>query len=132
MRFVVAGGRNIKEITAYGELVKLRIVNGRTHPFAKATEIVCGKAMGPDMAGDVYGDFYGVPRKYFEPEYDKYGRYRAPKIRNNKMAVYGDALVLIWDGKSGGSRHMKEAMLALGKPVYEIILEADNVERKKS
>lgn len=120
MKFVVAGGRNIKEITAYGKLVELRIT--RTHPFCGATEIVCGMAMGADMAGKIYGDYYGIPVMSFEPDYNKYGRYRAPKIRNSKMAVYGDALVLIWDGKSGGSRHMKEAMLALNKPVYEIIL----------
>lgn len=126
MKFVVAGGRNIKEITAYAELVKLRIT--RDHPFCSATEIVCGMAKGSDMAGKVYGDFYDIPVIPFKPDYEKYGRYRAPKIRNSKMAVYGDALVLIWDGKSGGSRHMKEAMIALKKPVYEIILEADNVE----
>ena len=121
MKFVVAGGRNIPQMIAYGEIVKLRAANDNA--FCHATEIVCGYAKGADLAGKQYGDTYGLPVIPFKPEYDKYGRFRAPKIRNSKMAVYGDALLLIWDGKSGGSRHMKEAMVALNKPVYEIILE---------
>lgn len=126
MKFVVAGSRTINEITAYGQLVELRIT--RTHPICKATEIVSGTADGPDTAGEVYGDFYGIPVKLFHPNWDKYGK-RAGPIRNNKMAAYADALLLIWDGKSKGSRQMKQAMLALNKPVFEIILEPDNEEK---
>ena len=122
MKFIVAGSRHLPWEYPYGELVKLRIKDRRTHPFAKATEIVSGGAKGSDEAGEVYADFYSVPLKKFPAEWEKYGN-RAGPIRNNKMAVYADALVLIWDGKSKGSRHMKEAMLALNKPVYEIILE---------
>lgn len=122
MKFIVAGSRHLGWEHPYGELVKLRIKDNRTHPFAKATEIVSGGAKGSDEAGEVYSDFYSIPLTIFEAEWDKY-KTRAGPIRNNKMAVYADALVLIWDGKSKGSRHMKEAMIALGKPVYEIILE---------
>ena len=125
MKFIVAGGRNIKEDAALYELTRLRMAND--HPFCLATEIVCGYAKGADMAGKSYGDYYGITVVPFKPDYVRYGRYRAPKIRNSKMAVYGQALLLIWDGKSGGSRHMKEAMLALNKPVYEIIMEVPSV-----
>lgn len=94
----------------------------RYHPFSKnTTEIVSGRAKGPDMAGEKYGEFYSIPLKLFPAEWDKYGN-RAGPIRNNKMAVYADALVLIWDGKSKGSRHMRDAMLALNKPVYEVVI----------
>jgi hypothetical protein len=34
------------------------------------------------------------------------------------MADYADALVLIWDGTSGGSKDMMERALAKGLPVY--------------
>lgn len=119
MKLIIAGSRDLDQNIVYAELIKLRSVG---HIMVQASEIVCGMARGSDMAGKQYGDFYGIPVIPFEPDYDKYGRYRAPKIRNNKMAVYGDALLLIWDGKSGGSRHMKEAMSLLNKPVYEIII----------
>lgn len=39
------------------------------------------------------------------PYPDGYGRAGGP-IRNAKMAEYGDALLLIWDGKSRGSQSM--------------------------
>jgi hypothetical protein len=123
MKFIVAGSRTIQEITAYGQLVELRIA--KTHPFCNATEIVSGTAKGPDKAGEIYGDFYGISVTKFPAEWDKYGK-RAGPIRNNKMAVYADALLLIWDGQSKGSRHMKQAMLTLNKPVFELILEPYN------
>lgn len=121
MKFIVAGSRTIDWHLAYGELVKLRITEGHAFSRGKVTEIVCGCANGPDTAGEVYGDFYDIPIKKFPAEWEKYGN-RAGPIRNNKMAVYADALLLIWDGKSSGSRHIKSAMLLLNKPVYEVIL----------
>ncbi len=39
------------------------------------------------------------------------------------MALYGDALLLIWDGKSRGSTSMRNEMKKLDKPVYEVILD---------
>jgi hypothetical protein len=56
----------------------------------------------------------------------KHGRSAGPK-RNRKMAEYSDALLLIWDGESPGSSSMKKAMIALGKPVFEVILRKTNV-----
>jgi hypothetical protein len=37
------------------------------------------------------------------------------------MAEYGDALLLIWDGKSKGSKNMKARMKGMQKPVFEVI-----------
>jgi len=120
LKFIVAGSRTIDERKAYSELQRLNM--DESHPFSKVTVIVDGGATGSDRAGNKFGHDYGIPVNTFKAEWEKYGN-RAGPIRNNKMAVYADALVLIWDGKSKGSRHMKEAMLALNKPVYEIILE---------
>ena len=58
--------------------------------------------------------------KIFEADWEMYGN-RAGPIRNNKMTVYSDALLLIWDGESRGSAHMKSAMLKLKKPIYEVV-----------
>lgn len=129
MKFIVAGSRTMNEIKVYEVLQNLNA--DKDHPFSKATMIVQGGAAGADYAGYLFAYYYGIPEMEFPAQWAKYGG-RAGPIRNNKMAVYADALVLIWDGKSKGSRHMKEAMLALGKPVYETILEAPSVERKES
>lgn len=118
MKLIIAGSRHFEEDIVYAKLVEIRITD---HPMVQATEIVSGKAKGVDSAGEAYAEFYGnIPVKEFPAEWDKY-KGRAGPIRNNKMAVYADALLLIWDGKSTGSQHMKNAMIALGKPVYEFV-----------
>lgn len=62
----------------------------------------------------------------FHADWEKHGKAAGP-IRNKQMAEYGDALLLIWDGESKGSKNMKQEMLKLNKPVYEIILRTHNV-----
>jgi hypothetical protein len=57
----------------------------------------------------------------FKADWKKYGKSAGPK-RNMEMAEYADILILIWDGKSKGSKNMKETMEKLGKPVYEVVL----------
>ena len=91
-------------------------------------ELVSGGAKGVDSAGENWVYFYNnknkneIKLKVIKPNYDKYGRYDAPKIRNEKMAKYADELLLIWDGKSGGSYHMKQCMIYLKKPVHQIVI----------
>src|SRR3954471_15828156 len=62
-----------------------------------------------------------VERKAFPAEWTKHGRVGGP-IRNRRMADVADALILIWDGKSKGSASMKKEMVALGKPVFEVLI----------
>lgn len=62
----------------------------------------------------------------FPADWEKFGKV-AGHIRNKQMAEEGDALLLIWDGESKGSANMKDNMIKLGKPVYEVILKTHNV-----
>ena len=119
MKLIIAGSRSIDEIVAYAEIVKLRILDNS--PIANVTEIVSGRARGPDKAGEVYGDFYDIPIKKFPADWNKFGK-RAGPIRNAEMAKYADMLLLIWDGKSRGSLDMRQRMVGLGKPIVEVIL----------
>ena len=57
----------------------------------------------------------------FKAEWTIHGKAAGP-IRNRKMAEYGDALLLIWDGTSKGSSNMKIEMEKRNKPIYEIII----------
>ena len=59
--------------------------------------------------------------KTFLPDWKTKGRAAGP-IRNKEMAIYADILLLIWDGKSRGSKSMKDEMLKLQKPIYEVII----------
>jgi hypothetical protein len=84
-------------------------------------EVVCGKADGVDTAGEQYADYYGISVKYFPADWSTYGKAAGP-CRNAQMAKYGDALLLVWDGKSRGSLNMKQNMLKLKKPMFEVVL----------
>lgn len=116
MKLIIAGSRTLQvspvQIKTYLDSFNI----------SKPDTVVSGTANGIDKNGESYADFYHIQIVRFPAEWTKYGSRGGP-IRNNKMAVYGDALLLIWDGKSSGSQHMKNAMISLKKPVYEIILD---------
>lgn len=117
MKLIVAGSRYLHGTWIYDHIFKIIDKND-----LEVTEIVSGGAYGPDKVGESYAKFYGIPITLFEPDWDRYGLKAGP-IRNAKMAIYGDALLLIWDGISKGSASMKKAMKALNKPIYEIVVE---------
>lgn len=90
-------------------------------------EIISGKADGIDTCGENWAKSFVSPIKIkeFPADWDKHGKAAGP-IRNKEMAEYGDVLLLIWDGKSKGSKNMKQEMEKLNKPVYEVILRSND------
>lgn len=69
-------------------------------------EIVCGMcARGADACAVRYAREHGLQLKEFPADWHQWGRAAGP-IRNDRMAVYADALVAYWDGKSRGTRNM--------------------------
>lgn len=123
MKLIIAGSRTllfdgdkIVKILALFDLYAVHI-----------DEVVSGCAKGIDSAGEHYaGWFANTKLKRFPADWDEHGK-AAGHIRNSEMAHYADALLLIWDGKSTGSKNMKETMKKLGKPVYEVVLRKHNV-----
>lgn len=113
MKVIIAGSRIIKNY----HLVAPHI---EAAPF-EITEVVCGMAQGIDLIGKEWADRNGIPGKYFPADWKKHGMSAGP-IRNMDMAKYADALILIWTGRSRGSRNMKGTMEGLGKPIYEVVL----------
>lgn len=141
MKLIIAGSRHLNfgysvmdmAISGIPDLQKMIPYYIGFDPKFKLTEVVSGGANGIDKMGENWAQapLWDLPGRsfpkltVFEAEWEKYGS-RAGPIRNNKMAAYADCLLLIWDGKSSGSQHMKNAMLKLGKPVYEVILRSSN------
>ena len=124
MKLIIAGSRTIK-ITGYELSILIPVV---THMVrSEISEIVSGLAKGPDLSGKDLADLVWHKNcKEFPADWDKFGK-AAGHIRNKEMADYADALLLIWDGESRGSKNMKETMLKQNKPVYEVILKTYNV-----
>jgi hypothetical protein len=122
MKLIIAGSRTIHLAPPVMESILVDLCNIRS-----AEEIVSGAAKGIDTSGEWFADRHGVPIKQFPADWDKHNK-AAGHIRNKEMADYADALLLIWDGESRGSKNMKENMTKQGKPVYEVILRKYNVE----
>lgn len=120
MKLIIAGGRDISCGTGLIESA-IHVHNIENNLFDMIEEIVSGGAQGMDASGEHFAERNKFPVKLFPADWDKHGRAAGP-IRNKQMAEYADALLLIWDGSSKGSKNMKETMLKLGKPVYEVIL----------
>jgi hypothetical protein len=118
LKLIIAGGRDL-QVT--NEQIKDYCVRFNLVP----DEIVSGGARGIDSCAQRYVSESNIPFTLFEANWAKLGNYAGP-LRNLKMALHGDALLLIWDGQSKGSANMKSRMLGLKKPIHEIVIGSEN------
>ena len=117
MKVIVAGSRNITSLGAVYHAIKGAEKEGIT-----ITEVVSGCARGVDTIGELWADFKQLKLTKFPADWDKHGRSAGP-IRNQEMADYADALIVVWDGKSSGSKNMLETMKKTGKPYFSYVVE---------
>ena len=86
-----------------------------------------GCARGADQIPYEYNNIINsnreIPIKEFPADWDKFGK-SAGYVRNREMAEYCDAAIIIWDGKSKGTKHMIDIMFEYpDKPtiIYKVI-----------
>lgn len=130
MRVIVAGSRTINDFNAIKQAIK-------ESEFV-ISEIVCGGANGVDALGEKFALENNIPIKYFLADWNniksqkvvvKYNKFGKPynaiagHWRNEEMAKYSNALILVWDGKSKGSLNMKKNAEQYGLMIYEKIIE---------
>lgn len=122
MKLVIAGSRHFIISSEFIRSLLFQFPIGRaTRLKEKVTVIISGGATGVDTAAEDLATREKIPFSAIIPDWGLYGKSAGPR-RNREMAELGDALLLVWDGESRGSFNMKEEMLKLGKPVYEIIM----------
>ncbi len=73
--------------------------------LAAATEIVSGGAKGVDRAAKAFAEERKLKYKEFLPDYKRYG-IAAPIKRNDEIIDYADLVVVLWDGKSRGTKYV--------------------------
>lgn len=117
MKVVIAGSRTIDD---YKLVVQAMKRCGYT-----VTEVVCGMATGIDKQGEVWARANNIPVKEMPADWHRHGKAAGP-IRNREMAKYADAAVVIWDGKSRGSRNMINEMIRQGKPYFVQLTESED------
>lgn len=117
MKLIVAGSRSINQEA----LVRSRIAYLLKTFQIKPTEIVSGRAVGPDQIGETFARLFDIPIKEMPANWTAHGRAAGP-IRNRQMAEYADIAIVFWDGESPGSKNMIEQMSRVKKPcLVEII-----------
>ncbi|WP_439132923.1 DUF2493 domain-containing protein [Polaribacter sp.] len=100
MKVIIAGSRN------FSDYQKLKKECDQFLQDQKNIEIVSGcHYKGADKLGMQYAYEKGFNLIKFPAEWNKFGKAEGP-IRNNKMAIFSDALIAFWDGKSRGTQNM--------------------------
>lgn len=84
--------------------------------------IISGGAGGVDTLAEKYADKKGISKLILKPDYKRYGK-AAPIIRNKLMVDICDALIVVWDGKSKGTKHTIDYAEKIMKPITVLRLE---------
>ncbi len=126
MKLLIAGSRSI---VSYRKVFH-GICKGLWHWNLSTTDIteeVSGHAQGVDLLGESWALEHDIPIKTFPAKWREFGHYdhAAGYKRNLQMAEYlatsKDSLALIlWDGRSKGSKNMYE--IALAKKIETLVL----------
>lgn len=119
MDLVIAGSRSVGKISNrgydYDHLVEVIDRAIRTNNI-KVDCVVSGNANGPDKAGEIWAHNNGVVVNVLKPDWSK-GRYAG--LQNNKALVAaGDALLVLYDGISTGTKNTIDLFKKAGKEVY--------------
>jgi hypothetical protein len=110
MRTVIAGGRNFTDYDLLTrECDKLDI-----------SVVISGKATGADQLGILYAHKNQYPVILCPAPWNHFGK-RAGYIRNQIMADIAEQVIIFWNGKSPGTKMMKEISEKKGLPLTLIM-----------
>ena len=102
MKTIIAGSRSITDYQLLLSVIRNCNIG--------ITEVISGTARGVDKLGERYAQQHGLLCTQFPAPWAEMGN-RAGPIRNEQMAEYADACIVLWDGHSRGSQDMvKRAM----------------------
>lgn len=117
MKLVIAGSRVFNNMEKVKELIEVA-VSAMNKPV---TTVLCGCAQGVDIAGAEWATERGIKVDYYPADWKKYGKAAGP-IRNKKMAVDSDEVLVIRAKISPGSENMVEKTLESGKVLHEYVI----------
>lgn len=116
MKTIIAGSRTIQHLDFVWNVISMC-------PWIDdITEVVSGTCRGVDRMGEVYAKTRKWPIKRFPANWKAYGKKAGP-MRNEKMARYADALIVVWDGESKGTKNMIKEAKKYGLRIFRITIE---------
>lgn len=109
MKTIIAGSRDIEDYDLVCDAIE--------DSGFEITEVVSGGARGVDRLGERWADEMGINLCIFPAQWKKLGKSAGP-IRNQEMARYADAAIVLIKNHSAGATHMLKTARALGLKVY--------------
>lgn len=109
MKVIIAGSRTITDQNLLNTVIE--------QSRLLITEVVSGGAEGVDTLGEVWARSQNIRITRFLPDWDRNGT-AAGILRNIEMAKYADALIVLWDGESRGTKHMIDHARSKGMYVW--------------
>lgn len=91
MKILIAGSRNIEAFDLSPYIPK------------ETTLIISGGAKGIDKIAEEYADKHKISKLILLPQYNLYGK-SAPIKRNEMMVDIADTVIVVWNGKSRGTK----------------------------
>ena len=82
--------------------------------------IISGGANGIDRLAEIFADTHRISKHIIRPKYNLYGK-AAPLKRNEEMIKLADKVLIIWDGKSHGTKYSIDFAKKLGKDLTVIL-----------
>lgn len=84
--------------------------------------IITGGANGIDTLAEQYADKHALSKIILRPQYSRYGK-AAPLKRNEEMVEMSDSVLVIWDGKSKGTKYTIDYAKKKSKQIQIVIKE---------
>ena len=116
MKLLICGSRNITDAPYIFSKINKCIEENQ---FKNIT-IIEGEARGVDRAAKQWATRYNCPIESYPANWDEYGK-AAGYIRNEIMVKACDFCLIIWDGKSNGTRSDIQLCKKYKKP-YKLII----------
>lgn len=101
MKLAIIGSRSFTDYNKLENIINKYFRND--DGSLRFDEIISGGAIGVDSLAENYAIKYNVRITVIKPDYDTFGRYKAPLIRNEKIVRQADIILAIWDGSSRGT-----------------------------
>jgi hypothetical protein len=111
MKLLIAGSRKITDRKVLDHYIS------QIMPKVNITTIISGCAAGIDALGEEWAKDNNCNIIYFPAAWDKYGQ-DAGFIRTEEMVDYMDAALIIWDGRSPGTKFTIECCNKSKKPTF--------------
>lgn len=124
MKTIIAGSRSITDYELLEQVIKDSGID--------ITEVISGTAKGVDTLGELYAEKNGMTPTRFPAKWkdlkseplcikiNAYGKYNALAgfARNQKMANYADACIILMTKESNGSLDMKKRAIKANLVLY--------------